>query len=169
MKKILVMLTAATLIYCLPAYAGPGIKHVIKTGDKALDLSLKQLNVDVGLDTDNFVNSMSLSYGVKHSRIELMMTRHNMAPSDVYMALKLHRLSNRPLDFVIGEFKKSRGKGWGVTAKRLGIKPGSKEFHALKKGASGVLYSPSGKGKSKVKVKIKNRGGSGGGGRGKNK
>src|SRR5262249_4823005 len=26
------------------------------------------------------------------------------------------------------------GKGWGVTAKELGIKPASSEFHALKKG-----------------------------------
>ena len=51
----------------------------------------------------------------------------------------------------------------------LGIKPGSKEFHALKKGASGAHYTPSGKGNSKVKVKKKSKGGSGGGGRGKNK
>jgi hypothetical protein len=31
-------------------------------------------------------------------------------------------------------YQASKGKGWGVIAKELGIKPGSPAFHALKEG-----------------------------------
>jgi hypothetical protein len=30
-------------------------------------------------------------------------------------------------------YRKGKGKGWGELAKSLGIKPGSREFHALKR------------------------------------
>jgi hypothetical protein len=42
---------------------------------------------------------------------------------------------------------------WGVLAKSLGIKPGSKEFHALKRGQD--LYDSSGTSKGKGKGKHK--------------
>jgi hypothetical protein len=53
---------------------------------------------------------------------------------------------------VLREYKSSKGKGWGVIAKSLGIKPGSKEFHELKR--SQDLYNgqnSKGKGKGKGK------------------
>jgi hypothetical protein len=33
---------------------------------------------------------------------------------------------------VLEIYERDHGQGWGVIAKRLGIKPGSAEFHALK-------------------------------------
>ena len=44
-----------------------------------------------------------------------------------------------------------KGKGWRVTAKTLGIKPGSKEFQELKKGNFDKNRSESSKGKGKDK------------------
>src|SRR3546814_19499812 len=35
---------------------------------------------------------------------------------------------------VVHEYDRHPGQGWGVVAKRLGIKPGSAAFHALKRG-----------------------------------
>jgi hypothetical protein len=35
---------------------------------------------------------------------------------------------------VIEKYESGKGKGWGALAKSLGIRPGSKEFHALKQG-----------------------------------
>jgi hypothetical protein len=35
---------------------------------------------------------------------------------------------------VVDQWQQDHGQGWGVLAKRLGIKPGSPEFHRLKKG-----------------------------------
>jgi hypothetical protein len=54
------------------------------------------------------------------------------------------------------EYQVHKGKGWGVIAKNLGIKPGSKEFHALKKGDLGGDDVDVGKGKGKRKGKGKN-------------
>jgi hypothetical protein len=68
-------------------------------------------------------------------------------PADAYIVLRFGEMSRHPFDYVLREYKASRGKGWGVLAERLGIKPGS-EFHALKRGHD--LYNGNeGKGKGK--------------------
>jgi hypothetical protein len=54
---------------------------------------------------------------------------------------------------VVREYKAHKGQGWGVIAKNLGIKPGSKEFHALKKGGLNAGGDDPGKGKGKGKGK----------------
>ena len=74
-------------------------------------------------------------------------------PADAYMLLRLGEMSNQPIDHVIEKYKAEKGKGWGVLAKSLGIKPGSRDFHALKQGQD--LYDDKDRGKSKVKGKGK--------------
>jgi hypothetical protein len=54
-------------------------------------------------------------------------------------------------------YKQSKGKGWGVIAKELGIKPGSPEFHALKRGDFAFTGEPGGGGESHGKGKGKGR------------
>jgi hypothetical protein len=76
-------------------------------------------------------------------------------PADAYMLLRLGEMSNQPVDHVIKKYKAEKGKGWGTLAKSLGIKPGSKDFHALKQGQD--LYDDKNKGKNKVKSKGKKR------------
>ena len=77
-------------------------------------------------------------------------------PADAYMLLRLGEMSNQPIDHVIEKYKAEKGKGWGKLAKSLGIKPGSKEFHALKQGQE--LYDDRNMGKAKVKSKSKGKG-----------
>jgi hypothetical protein len=74
-------------------------------------------------------------------------------PADAYMVLRLGEMSGRPTDHVMGKYKSCKGKGWGTVAKSLGIKPGSKEFHALKN--KDDLYTDSDKGKTRKKSKGK--------------
>jgi hypothetical protein len=68
-----------------------------------------------------------------------------MAPADVYMAAKVRILAHRSWDEVLREYKENKGKGWGVIAKNLGIKPGSREFHKLKDDDSGMIALAKGK------------------------
>jgi len=56
-------------------------------------------------------------------------------------------MSGKPIDYVTEQYKESKGRGWGALAKSLGIKPGSPEFHALKRGDD--LYGQKGKSKGK--------------------
>jgi hypothetical protein len=53
-----------------------------------------------------------------------------MAPADVYMAPAVAKISGKPVVEVVQNYKSNNGKGWGVIAKNLGIKPGLKEFKA---------------------------------------
>ncbi len=77
-------------------------------------------------------------------------------PADAYMLLRLGEMSDQPIDHVIERYKAKKGKGWGALAKSLGIKPGSKEFQALKKAQD--LYDGMDNGKKKSKSKGKGKG-----------
>jgi len=53
------------------------------------------------------------------------------------------------------EYRSGKAKGWGALAKSLGIKPGSKEFHALKNGHD--LHDDKDRGEEKDKGKGKDK------------
>jgi hypothetical protein len=55
-------------------------------------------------------------------------------PADAYIVLRLGEMSGKPPSQIYRKYKQNKGKGWGALAKSLGIKPGSEEFHALKRG-----------------------------------
>ena len=77
-------------------------------------------------------------------------------PADAYMLLRMGEMSDQPIDYVIDKYKAKKGNGWGSLAKSLGIKPGSKDFQALKKGQD--LYDDRNNGKEKSKSKGKGKG-----------
>ncbi|MDZ4165721.1 MAG: hypothetical protein U1C55_11400, partial [Smithellaceae bacterium] len=81
-----------------------------------------------------------------------------------YMILRLGEISGKPTDSVMEKYRSEKGKGWGAMAKSLGIKPGSEEFHTLKRGSDIKENDDKGKGKEKSKE----RGKDGGKGKGKN-
>jgi len=76
-------------------------------------------------------------------------------PADAYIVFRLADMSNQAPDYVLSRYKSSEGKGWGALAKSLGIKPGSKESHALKRGQD--LYDDDSKGKGNGKSKGKGK------------
>ncbi|HOK07261.1 MAG TPA: hypothetical protein PK836_07855 [Syntrophales bacterium] len=75
-------------------------------------------------------------------------------PADAYMVLRLGEMAKRPPEYVLKQYKSRKAQGWGAVAKSLGIKPGSPEFHALKRGDD--LYG-GGQGRGKGKGKGKQR------------
>ena len=116
---------------------------------------LNELDLEVRADSSGFRTRLETRFNVGH--VEVKTVLGNVArPADAYMVLRLGELSGLPIKTVIGEYKKSRGKGWGVMAKNLGIKPGSSAFHALKGGHD--LDSGAGKDKDKGNSK-KGKGG----------
>jgi hypothetical protein len=62
------------------------------------------------------------------------------------------------MDYVIDQYRSDKGKGWGVLAKTLGIKPGSREFHALKDGHELHDDKDRDEGKGRRKGKERNKG-----------
>ena len=105
-----------------------------RSGDVWVDTWLGDMNRYGGRYPEPFIDEMVRYHDVPRPLVvDLMQTRH-WAPGDVYFACALASALGRPCRFVVDYYDANRGQGWGVVAQRLGIKPGSPEFHRLKKG-----------------------------------
>jgi hypothetical protein len=114
---------------------------------------MQDLNVRAQADPSGFRGELAARFRIGDTQITAVLGTVDR-PADAYMVFRLGEMSHHPADYVMQRYKTGKGKGWGVLAKSLGIKPGSKEFHALKRGHD--LYDDEGKGK-KGKKKHKDK------------
>src|SRR5512139_1767086 len=124
-------------------------------GAADLDSFIKSLNVQAQADLGAFKVRLSTQFGVPVPKVEAVMASVG-TPGDAYMCFRVGQVASKPVEVVTKEYQAHKGQGWGVIAKNLGIKPGSKEFQALKKGDLGGADAEAGKGKGKGKEKGKN-------------
>ncbi len=141
----LILLTALTLVLVgMPSVASA-----------SLDSFLNSVNVQARADLPGFSIKVGAQFGVPVPQVEAVLATV-ATPADAFMVFQLGQMAHRPPETVVQTYQTHKGKGWGVIAKQLGIKPGSKEFHALKNGDlvfSGVPAEGSGKEKGKGKGK----------------
>ena len=116
---------------------------------------MKDFNIRAEADPSGFRARLAARFNIGDTQVTAVLSNVER-PADAYMVLRLGEMSARPTDYVIGKYKSKKGKGWGALAKSLGIKPGSKEFHALKRGSD--FYDDNGKGNGKNKGKGKGKG-----------
>ncbi len=121
------------------------------TGDAVLDALLRSLNTYYASDVGWYVDDIVYSTGAPRGYVENMIVDRRYPPADVYLIAQTASITGQPIANIQREFDSSRGQGWGVVAKRLGIKPGSPEFHRLKSGADSWS--------TRAKVKVKQKGG----------
>ena len=115
---------------------------------------IRNFNIKAEADPSGFRARLEARFQVGDVKIKTVLGNVEK-PADAYMLLRIGEMSNRPIVHVIEKYKAEKGKGWGVLAKSLGIKPGSKDFHALKQGQG--LYDDKNRGKAKVKSKGKGK------------
>ncbi len=148
MKKFVLASLALIMIFCFSAVASAG------------DFDwMNQLNITAKADPSGFKARLETRFRLGDARISAVIG--NLPnPADAYMVMRLGEMSNLPPEKVAEKYKSGK-KGWGAFAKSIGIKPGSKEFHALKRGHDlsgyGGAYAQEGKGKGKGKGKNKNK------------
>jgi len=94
---------------------------------------IRDFNIQAQADPTGFRARLATRFQIGDAQISAVLG-NVPDPADAYMVFKLGEMSHRSPERVMREYKSRKGKGWGVLAKSLGIKPGSKEFHALKKG-----------------------------------
>jgi hypothetical protein len=105
-----------------------------RSGDAWVDAWLGDMNHYGARYPEPFIDEMVRYHNAPRPLVvELLQTRH-WAPGDVYYACAMASVLGRPCRYVADQYEADRGQGWGALAQRLGIKPGSPEFHALKKG-----------------------------------
>lgn len=103
-----------------------------RTGDSWVDGQLGELNSLAGAAREQFIDEMVDAFGAPRYLVnELLDTRHWVA-GDVYYACALAYQLRRPCTDVARAHEQDRTRGWGELARELGIRPGSKQFQALK-------------------------------------
>ncbi len=127
---------------------------------------IDDFNKQAAEDLETFKNKLAKRFSSDLDQVEAILKDVKTA-ADAYMTYKLGEMSGKSASEVAKTYGKGKKKGWGALAKSLGIKPGSEEFHALKKGHDldrPVQYSTDeennkgkwkGKGKNKKKKKDK--------------
>lgn len=155
MKKLSIVFIAAVLM----------VTVTMPVTAEADDLTglLNDINKQAQGDLNFFKTRLEKDFGIPAPDLDGLF-KVLPSPADVFMCLRVGKIAGIHTDIVVKEFRKNREKGWGVIAKNLGIKPGSREFHELKKG-----YVSSGPGQSKGKGKSHGPGKWKGGGKGKKK
>ncbi len=133
MRKLLIA-TFLSLLLAAPAMAGGG-----------LDAFLQTVNIQAHADLNHFSAQVSAQFGVPEAQVKVVLGQVSQ-PADAFMVFQLGQMSSRPANEVMQVYQGNQGRGWGVIAQRLGIRPGSPEFHALKRGD--LHFGPDGGGRS---------------------
>ena len=104
-----------------------------RSGDTWVDVWLGDMNRYGSRYRDPFVDEMVRYHAAPRDLVVDLLGRR-WAPGDIYFACALAQLVGRPCRYVVEMYERDHGQGWGNIARRLGIKPGSAQFHQLKRG-----------------------------------
>ena len=116
---------------------------------------MKNFNLRAEADLLDFKARLAARFKIAGVQVEAVLSNCER-PADAYAVCALGEMAGKPPEYVVERYKSGKDKGWGALAKSLGIKPGSKEFHALKNGND--FYDDSDKDKGKAKDKGKGKG-----------
>ena len=137
MKSLSIFVSAILMIFIIAPVSIAG------DFDWVNDFSIK-----AEADPSGFKAKLSTRFNIGSAEVNAVLNNANNS-ADAYIVLRLGEISGRPTEDVIKKYKSGKGKGWGSLAKSLGIKPGSKEFKALKSGDDFKDKKYTGKGKDK--------------------
>jgi hypothetical protein len=118
------------IVALLLAVLTAGLAHA------ATDDYVNDINIFASKKFGDFKAELSAHYGISGSRFDLMLQKLD-SPGDLAVAAWLSAKSYRSIDDVTKQYRIHKGKGWGVIARGLGIKPGSPAFKQLKAGTLG--------------------------------
>lgn len=105
-----------------------------RSGDVWVDTWAGDINRYGTRYREPFVDELVRYHGAPRPLVIELLEERRWAPGDVYLACSIASIIGRPCRHVVDMYERDPGQGWGVVAQRLGIQPGSPEFHRLKKG-----------------------------------
>ena len=94
---------------------------------------IKDYNIHAQADPSGLRARLATRFNLGDVEVKAILTDCG-SPADAYIILRLGEMSGRPAKHVVKKYNANKDNGWGALAKSLGIKPGSEEFHALKRG-----------------------------------
>jgi hypothetical protein len=108
-----------------------------RTGDVWVDATLADINAYGRRYPDAFADELARYHGAPRDVVSALLAAPGWTPGDAYFACALAHVIGRSCRYVADEWQAHPGEGWGALAQRLGVKPGSPEFHRLKDGFAG--------------------------------
>lgn len=117
---------------------------------------MRQLSIEAQADPSGFIARVATRFRVGDAEVRAVIDTIG-GHADAYMVMRLAEMSHHPVGYVSERYPNYKTKGWGALAKSLGIKPGSKEFHALKAGHDLDFGTSAVKGKNKSNSKNKDK------------
>ena len=135
-NRFLTPLALATCLFAAGAAQAQtlGLNWNPRTGDVWVDTQLADINRYGSTYREPFIDEMVRYHGAPRDLVTDLLVNQRWSAGDVYYACAIAQIAGRPCREVADQWQQNRGQGWGVVAQRLGIKPGSAEFHRLKKG-----------------------------------
>jgi hypothetical protein len=133
MKKILAAATLAAAV-ALPSVALADLESFLRSVDARAKSDIRSFN-----------SQLAAQFGVPVPNVEAIM-KSVPRPADAFMVLHVSQTTHQDPERVLKSYHANKGKGWGVVAQRMGIRPGSPEFHALKNGRLAFTGEPHGRG-----------------------
>ena len=161
--KRLVLISSFLFVFSFSALAAsPGdVLDKAREDIESLNKFAFSIHKKAAADIEDFHENLLRIEGPPRPKIHELLYA-GIPPADIFMMVHISILSGKPLSSVHDEYKRSKGEGWGVIAKKMGIKPGSTVFHNLKeKIKREVERKSSGKSKNK-KIDSDSHGKSGG-------
>ncbi len=149
MKKAVLMLSLAASLAGMSPVAHADLNGFLR------DVNNLALN-----DIRNFNESLSRQFGIPVPDVDAII-RSVPNPADAFMILQLGQMAHMEPQLVLRQYQRSQGQGWGRLAQDLGIKPGSAEFHALKRGDLSFTGMGSGRGSERGEDSSDDEGGRG--------
>lgn len=112
------------------------------TGDPALDAMLESINARFNDAPVYYAEQLAVDTRLQPTLLRNYLVERRYAPADVYMMAELAQLTGKSVGEVASVYSANRGQGWGAVARSLGIKPGSAQFHQLKRGGTTLVSAP---------------------------
>ena len=132
MKKILAAAALAAAV-ALPSVALADLESFLRSVDAKAKSDIRSFN-----------SQLAAQFGLPVPNVEAIM-KSVPRPADAFMVLHVSQTTHQDPERVLKTYHQHQGKGWGVMAQRMGIRPGSPEFHALKNGDLAFTGEPHGR------------------------
>lgn len=125
-----------TLVLCLTLLTA-GMTHA------DINTFIENVNISARADIGGYKTRLEARFGTSASQLEVVL-RSVECPADAAIVLWLGEQVHQPVETVLSVYHSHKSQGWGAMAKKLGIKPGSPAFHALKNGNLGFAWDDRG-------------------------
>jgi len=132
-RHVSALVLSLGMLFAASAAQAQVVGYNFRSGDLWVDTRLGEINDYGSRYREPFIGEMTGYYGAPRSLIVDLFDRRWSA-GDIYYACSIAHVLGVPCVNVVREYDRNPGQGWGAIAKRMGIKPGSAEFHRLKQG-----------------------------------